>query len=70
MMERGLGGNPAPLPLKPGTVGADSDGDSRLGTDGNQTRRWSWRERAADDAALLMRSAVERFRISSARECV
>jgi hypothetical protein len=44
---------PAVSPLKPVSVVADSEEDSRLGTDGNQPGL-ERREGAADDAALLM----------------
>jgi hypothetical protein len=40
--------------LKPVGDRADSEGDSRLGTDGNHNQARD-REGAADDAALLMR---------------
>jgi hypothetical protein len=54
---RGLGGYPARVPclesLKLAFTGADSETDSRLGTDGNQEPAAELREGAADDAALL-----------------
>jgi hypothetical protein len=43
------------LVLKLFPVAADSEDDSRLGTDGNQEPASELREGAADDAALLMR---------------
>ncbi|MET0561429.1 MAG: hypothetical protein ABW012_07470, partial [Gaiellaceae bacterium] len=46
--------------------GADSDSDSRLGTDGNQPRL-ELREGAADDAALLIPQIEIRSRGSRSR---
>ena len=58
---------PTRLRVKPSGPTADSEDDSRLGTDGNQPGQ-ELREGAADDAALLISAGLESARADSVRE--